>query len=654
MATATRDILVFINQSDPDGHSDDIQSAVHNALAGTKHAFFHQLQKRPDHIFDAIIDEILVSKAILLDGTPFPQKINPDFLIQYGICYPLNKKSFIFTVEKNSCKVNVDKKPSIIEGILHFEYYLDLATQLKIRITQWLQESKTSYKDETTKKPVHAFEVFGVDQNKNPELYEEIKNFPSDTDWKPRFHSSLGSFSILQDLARSIGTRSFNIFCLNSENDEKMYVGIGIAIGMGRPFLVIKSKDATLPRSLTGYNGVLEYESFPELRQLLKQHAQDFLSEGVLQWQGSTYYSILSRLETQIDSYNASDLEKIEHIINAVNSALGATLAKSFAILGDLYREKNRKIAPDDTTLLLKAKEFYEQALRIQREYKRCEDALTVIDRHIEIINLITHHEYRSFPRLLTLIGEDITSKNYLYIKEYLLREVESLIEQNEYANALALLAAMRLHEKSPEIQALIDRTLKMAPTSLPVEALQESHKFIVELENEQLKLAQEIDGKEIRIEELSSQLNEARNTIKDSKEKEQKIQQEYEKLRDSLESIYAQFLSVQHTKDKLEKIVTSDALRNKIETARELRGRAVVVNFGETGWGLYKALDGKPYVKRNDDVFAAYEGLVLVDGDYVRDENGNGENYLASNSLVITPDDENYEVIMAWLRSNR
>lgn len=650
MTAASRDILVFVNQSDPGGHSDDIQSAICNALENTDYDFFHTLPKKPDHVFDAIIDEILVSKAVLLDGTPFPQKINPDFLILYGICYPLNKKSFIFTIEKNSCMVSEEKKPSIIEGMLHFEYYLDLVTQLKTRIKQWLQENKTTYQDETTRKPVHAFEVFGVDQQKNPSLYEEIKTFPSATDWKPRFHSNLGSFSALQELARSIGARSFNVFCLNNDNDDNMYVGIGIAIGMGRPFLIIKSRDVVLPRSLVGYNGVIEYEAYPELRDYLKQYAQEFLSENVLQWRGSTYYSILSRLETQIDTYDADELEKVETIINAVNSALGAILAQSFAILGDLYREKNRKLAPNDATLLLKAKEFYEQALRIQREYKRCEDALTVIDRHIEIINLLNHHQYRSFPRLLTLIGEEITAKNYLYIREYLLYEVANLIEQNEYANALALLAAMRVHDKSADIQKLIDKVLEKAPPSLPVELLQESHILIVELENEQIKLLTDIDGKETRIKELISQLGDAKQAVEDSKEKELKTQKEYEDVKSKLESIYAQFLSVQQTKDTLERIVTNDALRTKIETARELRGRAVVVNFGETGWGLYKALDSRPYIIRNDKMYLAYEGLVLIDGDTVRDDNGNSESFLTSGSIVIDPSSAYYEAIKGLL----
>jgi len=78
---------------------------------------------------------------------PFLQKINPDFLIQYGICYPLNKKCLFFVVDKNSCMAKAEVKSQAIEAVLHFEYYLDLETELKIKITKWLGGNRTSYKD---------------------------------------------------------------------------------------------------------------------------------------------------------------------------------------------------------------------------------------------------------------------------------------------------------------------------------------------------------------------------------------------------------------------------------------------------------------------------------------------------------------------------
>jgi len=361
----------------------------------------------------------------------------------------------------------------------------------------------------------------------------------------------------------------------------------------------------------------------------------------------------LARLEIQINQYDANELERAETIINAVNSALGTTLAKSYAILGDIYREKNRKISPNDASFLLKAKEFYEQALRIQKDYKRCDDALTVIDRHIELIDLLTHHQYKSFPRLLTLIGEDLTSKNYLYIREYLITEVKNLIQDKEYVNAIALLAAMQAHDKSEEIQKLISQILDQASSSTPIEALQDSQKYAVELENEKIRLSEEAKTNEIRIEELSSQLDTVKLTDTKSKEKILEIEKERDELKIKLESIYAQFLSVQQTKENLEKLVTDDMLKSKIEAARKLTGRGVVVNFGETGWGVYKAMNGKPYVIRDDQTFWAYEGLVLIDGDKIRDEDENGENFLQAGTLVLDPSSDLYQKLIQILKED-
>jgi len=653
MPISSRNILIFINQDDVDGHSADIRFALHKALHKIDHAVFQDLPKKPENTFDAVIDEILISKAVLLDGIAISQKIPPDLLVQYGICYPLNKRCFFLIVDNNSCMVRLEANSRVIEGIVHFEYYLDLEVELKIKITKWLEDSSKTYKDESTKKPVHAFEVFGVDQHKNPDLFEEINNFPAGTDWKPRFHSDLGSFSALQELSRSIGARSFNIFCLEEENEENIFIGIGIAIGMGRPFLIIKRKDVKLPLSLIGYNGILEYDSFTQLRYNLKQYTQDFLSDKVLEWKGSTYYSILARLEMQINQYDANELERAENIINTVNSALGTTLARSYALLGDIYREKNRKISPNDASLLLKAKEFYEQALRIQKDYKRCEDALTVIDRHIELIDLLTNHQYKSFPRLLTLIGENLTSKNYSYIREYLISEVNKLIQNKEYVNAIALLAAMQVHDKSEEIQKLIDQTLKVAPGDLPIEAIQDLQKYVIELENEKSRLSDEIRIKENRIGELSSQLDEAKLSAMKSKEKILETEKERDELKTKLESLYAQFLSVQQTKEKLEKLVTDDVLRNKIETARKLSGRGVVVNFGGLGWAVYKTFDGTPHVIRDEKTLSVYEGFVLIDGDKIDDDIGKGETYLSPDTLVIDPHSELYQRIIRMLNED-
>ena len=90
-------------------------------------------------------------------------------------------------------------------------------------------------------------------------------------------------------LSKAVSQRSFCIFCLNKDNTEEIFLGIGLAIGMGRPFLIIKHRDIQLPKSLQGYHGIIEYDYFSQLREMLEKYTQKFLSDEVFNWEGATY-----------------------------------------------------------------------------------------------------------------------------------------------------------------------------------------------------------------------------------------------------------------------------------------------------------------------------------------------------------------------------
>jgi hypothetical protein len=51
----------------------------------------------------------------------------------------------------------------------------------------------------------------------------------------------------------------------------------------------------------------------------------------------------------------------------------------------------------------------------------------------------------------------------------------------------------MQVHDKSEEIQKLIRQILEHAPISIPIKALQDSQKYVLELENEKTRLSEEM-----------------------------------------------------------------------------------------------------------------------------------------------------------------
>jgi hypothetical protein len=274
MSNKQKKLLVFVDTNDNIGHEADFRSALRKALDKIPYSIFEDLPKEPESIFSVTMERIINSDVILLDAAHYLGKIPSHFLIQYGICYALEKKCLFIFIKNDSLKIDQETRPTVVEGYLEYDYYLDLATQFKVRFLEWFDSHKPVCKEKPNKIPVHSFVVFGVDRWKNPDLYDVISNFSSGTDWTAKFVSDLGSLSKLESLANAVGQRSFCVFCLNSDDNEKIHLGVGLAIGMGRPFLIIKPKNIDLPKSLSGYHGILEYETYSQLKDQLSRYTK--------------------------------------------------------------------------------------------------------------------------------------------------------------------------------------------------------------------------------------------------------------------------------------------------------------------------------------------------------------------------------------------
>lgn len=644
MRKSKKRLLVFANNKHHDGHDVDFRHALIRALDNISYSVFEEIHKTPEGIFSAMVGGILFSDAVLLDGTPSGNVTSPNLLIQYGVCYALNKKCIFVAIKNNSREVLQEIKHKIVDGYVDFEYYLDFSTQFKSEFLSWLEPPKKINKVKPNTLTVHSFIAFGVERWNDPDLFDIISNFSIGHKWTPRIVSHIGSLSRLESLASAVSQRSFCLFCLNKDDLEEIFLGIGLAIGMGRPFLIIKPKDVELPASLRGYHGIIEYESYSQLKNELGKYKGKFLSDNIFEWEGTTYNDLLSKLEKQLGSIPSNKFDEVESVLLTVNSVLGDIIAKPFALLGELYREKNRKISPDNVDLLIKAKEYYEKALSIQKSYQLYQNAVDAIDKHIQLIELIKEGRYRSIPTLINLIGGEIKDDHYLQVKEYLLDVVDKLVEECNYAHAISLLAAMQVHDKSEQIQKLIQKILNLAPLEIVI-ALQDSQKLIVELENDKTQINMQIKEKDLRLKEVVNNLVSANSQLVVEKEMVEKIQKERDELVSKLKDISDQLGVFYETVTRLE---------TEIESAKAISGRGVIVNFGK-GWGVYRAINGVPHVIRDSDRLLAKKGLALYGGDIVFD----GDDipiieYLADSAIIIKPDNEHYADASALIKNDR
>lgn len=633
MSKSKKRLLVFADNKYHDGHEADFRHALTRALDKISYLVFEEIPKTPEGVFSAMISGILFSDAVLVDGTPYANVISPNSLIQYGICYALDKKCMFVAIKNNSREVLFEIKCKIVDGYVEFDYYLDFLTQFKNNFLEWVDTQKNDSRVKSNTLAVHSFIAFGIERWKTPDLFEIVSNFSLEKGWTPRVVSNIGSLSKLESLAKAVSQRSFCVFCLDKNDSEEIFLGIGLAIGMGRPFLIVKHKSVELPISLRGYRGIIEFDSYFQLKDELSKYEGKFLSDEVFEWEGTTYNDLLSKFEKQIGSIPSNKFNEFESVLLTVNSVLGDTAAKPYALLGELYREKNRKIAPDNVELLIMAKEYYEKALNVQKDYQLYQNAVAAIDKHIQLIELIKEKKYRSIPSLVNLIGGEIKADHYSQVKVYLLDVVSKLVGEKNYAHAISLLAAMQVHDKSEQIQKLIQQILNLAPLEI-ITALQDSQKLIAELESDKMQMVDRVKEKDLQLDKMTKEINFSSEQLLIEKENLEHVKIERDKLSSELKGISDQ-LSMFHD------VMTN--LESEIELAKNMTGRGVIVNFGK-GWGIYRAIDGEPYVIRDRDKLLAQKGLELYSGDIVYDgDDVQIVEYLPNGAIVVRPDNDHY-----------
>ncbi len=248
MGDESKKLLIFIDTKDHDGHEADFRFSLDKALGNTPRLIFEDFPKTPQNMFNATIGGILYSNAVLLDDVSQKYKFSPNSLIQYGICYALEKRCMYVAIKNNSRKQPLEIKTTMVEGWAEFDFYLDFAMQFKSKFLEWLASTQSVCRVKPNKLAVHSFITFGIDRWENLDLYEIVSNFGVEKGWTPRIVLDVGSFSKLESLAKAVSQRSFCVFCIDRNNQEEIFLGIGLAIGMGRPFLIIKHEDTELLR----------------------------------------------------------------------------------------------------------------------------------------------------------------------------------------------------------------------------------------------------------------------------------------------------------------------------------------------------------------------------------------------------------------------
>jgi hypothetical protein len=328
----------------------------------------------------------------------------------------------------------------------------------------------------------------------------------------------------------------------------------------------------------------------------------------VYSWDGSPFFHLLSHIEEQLyRAESIADFDMIELILQAVIESVGRPLAKPHMLLGDLCREKNRKVASFNRELLLEALTHYKRALEIQPDFVGCTDKIAAVDRHIELIDLLTEGKYRSIPSLILLIGTSLTTEYYKGIREFLLTIVQQLIKDNDFPHAISLLTAMSYHDKSTEIRDLIEHLLNIVPSAY-VAALKDAQEHILSIESGQNVLETVMAERNEIIERLRMEADYVLKKLLETKFELEEIRLDRDKIKDTLQRNLGQLQHITGSQEEL---------NEKIRFADRSGGRGVLVNFG-VEWACYIPLRGIPTVQRGSLVLPATEGLMLIDDDDV------------------------------------
>jgi hypothetical protein len=242
--------------------------------------------------------------------------------------------------------------------------------------------------------------------------------------------------------------------------------------------------------------------------------------------------------------------------------------------LGDTFRRKAQVIDPLNISYLQQAISFYEKALSIQHDNQRSIDGIESTKKLIQLIDLIVNKNYDSIPELIYIIGNNISLEQYQYLRLFLLDEIKTLINSNEFLHAIALLAAIQKFDASEEVNSL----WKSVDPKYLIEKIQNYQQDEIKMKAK-LRLTLE------RIEDTTRELGRANKAIEQANQ-----------------------------------------LQSKLENTTLFYGRHIFVNFG-VGWGTYRPIKGLPYVlhnNQNDQKEMATEGMAISRGDWVYDGDNN------------------------------
>jgi hypothetical protein len=564
-------ILVSINDNHERGHSRDLRSALKNTKFSNQFIIYQDLQKKPDSHLQLTLEEILLSKAVLIDATS-DEETYKDRLIKFGIAFALEKPRYFFYIRENSAGIDKVKSNYIDNFIIEVSGYYNF--------TELLNEKKKTLITEAPIRPQRptdarysAFSVLGVNESTDPDLTKTIKDFAIEKEWHAVFHKPPSGSNMHEELSRQVGARTFSLFCMNKFADASLYIAIGLALGWGVPFLIIIEEGVMMPQVLSGYTGIVTYTSNTDLTKKLTHYTEIFFSPEIFKtWEGFTYFYLLSKIEKRLNEISSEiEIKEIEEIVLAITNAGRKPINEAYILLGDVYRRKTQIINPLNTKYLGQAIFWYKKALSLQPNNERCIDGIDSTKKLIQLINLIIHKNYDSIPQLIYLIGNNINLEQYRYLKSFLLGEVKELFEKDEFLHAIALLAAIQKHDKSEDVTKLWE---KVNPKNF-IELIQM-------YQEDEIKLKMKLKAASEKNKEIFDQLSNAYKEI-----------------------------------DQAKKIKT------KLDDTMDSYGREIFVNLG-IGWAAYRPIEGLPYVKRNDEKITATEGMPILRGDWVYDGDDN------------------------------
>lgn len=623
-------LLCSVNDYNRVGHGEDLRVSVKNAFTtNIDLTILQDIPKTPEHYVSTILEEVLLSSAVILDDCSSDKNNDAEKLIQFGISYALQRPCVLVHVINNSQALSHIPCSIIFNDFKRaFDSYLELSSELPPNIERLTRSMRWPIRERNSRL-VHAFSVFGADSVAEPDLRRVIDKFGHESKWSAIYCDQPNYISSLDNLSRAIQVPPFSIFCLSDNNDNSIFVSIGIAVGMGVPFLILQSQTATLPEILHKYSGIINYTNHLDLAEKLSNHTSAFLSDDVFSWNGSPFFHLLTYLEGRLQKAKSqSEFDTLESTIQAIIKAIRSPLAKPHMLLGDLYRQRHFHINPLDTSVLTKAISHYVDALEIQPNFVGCKDNIVAVERNIQLVELLLQKKYHSISGLIELIGTAISSEYYKFVREFLLLTVRQLAADGEYAHALALLVAITRHDDSEEVKELMQSLLSTAPAAY-IEAIQDAQKHIVLLENENSRLALSLAEEQVLTTQLSQSTETQRASLVELNERLRLVQQERDGLTENLERNLGQYMS---------SLQEQKVLQEKIELSSEMNtGRGVIVNFG-FGWAIYQSLQGESSVLRGGYTLLAEEGLVLVNGDRVYDENGEAVWMIPPEYSVIAP----------------